>query len=86
MAGVSLVGYSGSLIKDTLHEATTTLILGTRALFSGPSSAADAPIEEPIEKPEATKVLIGNVVFFHMNPFSGKLTVELFLFLQLAQR
>ncbi|KAI0035975.1 hypothetical protein K488DRAFT_76307 [Vararia minispora EC-137] len=56
MAGVSLVGYSGSLIKDTLHEAVN---LVSRALAA---NASDVPVEEPIEKPEATKVVVG--VFF----------------------
>jgi hypothetical protein len=54
MAGVSLVGYSGSLIKDALHEAAALIV---RTL-----SNADAPANEPIESPEATKVLIG--IFF----------------------
>jgi len=51
MAGVSLVGFSGSLIKDTVNEIVTNAI---------PAIRSAAP--EPIEKPEATKVLIG--VFF----------------------
>ncbi|TFY74649.1 hypothetical protein EWM64_g9363, partial [Hericium alpestre] len=60
MAGVSLVGFSGSLIKDTLHEdglvanIATFLTLGVRN--------EDGPVGEPIEQPEATKVLVG--VFF----------------------
>ncbi|KAA1471279.1 hypothetical protein DENSPDRAFT_837241 [Dentipellis sp. KUC8613] len=59
MAGVSLVGFSGSLIKDTLREDTLLSLNSTSATLSG---RADGPVAEPIEKPEATKVLIG--VFF----------------------
>ncbi|EGN95481.1 hypothetical protein SERLA73DRAFT_186518 [Serpula lacrymans var. lacrymans S7.3] len=50
MAGVSLVGYSGSLIKDAVKE--TLQLLGV--------PIADSPA--PIEEPEVTKVLVG--VFF----------------------
>ncbi|KAI0315853.1 hypothetical protein OF83DRAFT_319071 [Amylostereum chailletii] len=49
MLGVGLVGFSGSLIKDSLHEATLVLGLGQRA-------------DQPVESPEATKVLVG--IFF----------------------
>ncbi|TFY51523.1 hypothetical protein EVG20_g10963, partial [Dentipellis fragilis] len=59
MAGVSLVGFSGSLIKDTLREDTLLSLNATSAILSG---RADDPVAEPIEKPEATKVLIG--IFF----------------------
>ncbi|ETW85486.1 hypothetical protein HETIRDRAFT_60903 [Heterobasidion irregulare TC 32-1] len=54
MAGVSLVGFSGSLIKDSLHETVTSLLNAT--------APSDGPVAEPIEQPEATRVLIG--VFF----------------------
>jgi hypothetical protein len=50
MAGVSLVGFSGSLIKDTVNEIVANAI---------PAFRSAAP--EPIEKPEATKVLIGEL-------------------------
>lgn len=50
MAGVSLVGFSGSLIKDTLHPIASSL-----ANFLDPTTAAN----EPIDQPEATKVVIG---------------------------
>jgi hypothetical protein len=57
MVGVSLVGFSGSLIKDTLHDATN---LARRALVPLLTrSALDEPVEEPVGSPEATKVLIG---------------------------
>ncbi|KAI0268769.1 hypothetical protein BC834DRAFT_820737 [Gloeopeniophorella convolvens] len=58
MAGVSLVGFSGSLIKDTLHQAAPSLM----AILGTPESTDGPPANEPIETPEATKVLIG--VFF----------------------
>jgi len=45
MAGVSLVGYSGSLIKDTVKEDVTLISTGTTS--------------EPIDQPDLTKVLIG---------------------------
>jgi len=56
MAGVSLVGFSGSLIKDTVKEVVSNAI---PTLYSASPSL---PPPEPIERPEATKVLIG--VFF----------------------
>jgi hypothetical protein len=52
MAGVSLVGFSGSLIKDTVNEIVANAIPGVRST-----------VPEPIEKPEATKVLIGEFSF-----------------------
>ena len=57
MAGVSLVGLSGSMIKDTLKENA----LGIFQSLAG-IRTADLPTPEPIEQPEATKVLVG--VFF----------------------
>ncbi|KAH9934935.1 uncharacterized protein B0H18DRAFT_927619 [Fomitopsis serialis] len=58
MAGVSLVGFSGSMIKDAVKED---------AGFAGFVRAAarlldDLPAPQPIEEPEITKVLVG--VFF----------------------
>ncbi|KAI0374693.1 hypothetical protein BV20DRAFT_986450 [Pilatotrama ljubarskyi] len=49
MAGVSLVGLSGSLVKDAVKESAVNLF-------------DDVPSPEPIEEPEVTKVLVG--VFF----------------------
>ena len=46
MAGISLVGLSGSMIKDAVKEAD----FGT---------LDDAPSTEPAEQPEVTKVLVG---------------------------
>lgn len=54
MIGVALVGLSGSLIKDVVKE-------GLLNVFA-PADSPSLPPPEPIEKPEATKVLIG--VFF----------------------
>lgn len=54
MVGVSLVGFSGSLIKDTLHQAVPSLVN-----FLGPTSATAPLANEPIDEPEATKVVIG---------------------------
>ena len=54
MAGVSLVGFSGSLIKDTLQPIAPSL---ANLLDSIP--ATGPPANEPIDNPEATKVVIG---------------------------
>jgi hypothetical protein len=64
MLGVSLVGLSGSLIRDAVREDTDVLTVLARALADLPGNEDTAPIPapEPIEKPSATKVLIG--VFF----------------------
>lgn len=56
MAGVSLVGYSGSLIKDTApREETNNLLTIARAF----AMRDGAPLPEEIEDPQVTKVLIG---------------------------
>ncbi|KAK1232991.1 hypothetical protein PQX77_003905 [Marasmius sp. AFHP31] len=57
MAGVALVGYSGSLIKDAVKDAVHTVI---RSRFLSPD--AEVPPPEPIEIPQATAAVIG--VFF----------------------
>ena len=48
MAGVSLVGFSGSLIKDTLHEdgGLTNVTALTTTLTD-----LDIPVAEPIKQP-----------------------------------
>ena len=46
MAGVSLVGLSGSLVKNAVKESS----IGT---------FEEAPSTEPAEEPEVTKVLVG---------------------------
>ena len=53
MSGVALVGLSGSLIKDTVKEALVSLLNMPRD--------ADLPPPEPIDKPEATTVLVGEI-------------------------
>ncbi|KAE9406384.1 hypothetical protein BT96DRAFT_251360 [Gymnopus androsaceus JB14] len=54
MSGVTLVGFSGSLTKDTVKEAIVSLL--------NMPSHANLPPPEPIDTPEATTVLVG--VFF----------------------
>ncbi|KAF9050643.1 hypothetical protein BDZ89DRAFT_1154143 [Hymenopellis radicata] len=53
MAGVGLVGFSGSLIKETTKEAIGQYLA---------RPALGSTVPEPIDKPEATAVLVG--VFF----------------------
>lgn len=55
MTGVGLVGFSGSLIKDVVKEPLINYV----GSLTGHSS--DLPPPEPIEKPEATTVLVGKV-------------------------
>jgi hypothetical protein len=52
MAGVSLVGFSGSLVKDSVKDSFSP----------NTPSKSELPPPEPIETPEATTVLVG--VFF----------------------
>ncbi|RDB24071.1 Solute carrier family 35 member F6 [Hypsizygus marmoreus] len=54
MAGVALVGFSGSLIKDAIKDSPLPSLLGVRM--------ADLPSPEPAEEPAVTRVLVG--VFF----------------------
>lgn len=53
MAGVALVGYSGSLIKDAVKEITPLLarVLGNHN--------DNSPIHSSAEEPELSKVLVG---------------------------
>ncbi|KAG7092284.1 hypothetical protein E1B28_008646 [Marasmius oreades] len=57
MAGVALVGYSGSLIKDAVKDAVNTMLLSRLA-----APNADLPPPEPSGQPQATAAVIG--VFF----------------------
>lgn len=50
MAGIALVGLSGSLIQDTVKESPLGNLLGLRVLE-----------EEPTDAPEATTVLLGEL-------------------------
>lgn len=52
MGGVALVGFSGSLIKDTVKEALNSLLVKA-------NGNADLPPPESTETPEATTVLVG---------------------------
>ena len=54
-----MVGLSGSLIKDTVKENALYML---NAISRLGIRSEDLPSPEPIEQPEATKVLIG--VFF----------------------
>jgi hypothetical protein len=60
MTGISLVGYSGSLVKDTVKEKVGDVL--SRAI-GDLSSPQGFDILHPglAEKPEATKALIGQV-------------------------
>ena len=46
MAGVSLVGLSGSMVKDAVKESSVNVF-------------DEIPSPEPVEEPEVTKVLVG---------------------------
>ncbi|KAJ7273538.1 hypothetical protein B0H12DRAFT_1089900 [Mycena haematopus] len=53
MAGVGLVGFSGSLVKDVVKEA----LVFSRIM---PSYISDLPPPEGTDQPEATKVVVGS--------------------------
>lgn len=53
MAGVGLVGFSGSLIKDAIKDSPLLTLVGIKM--------TDLPSTEPIEEPEVTQVLVGEV-------------------------
>ena len=55
MAGVGLVGFSGSLIKDAVKESVGQYL-------AHPVFSSKAP--EPIDKPEATAVVVGRFPLF----------------------
>ena len=55
MAGVGLVGFSGSLIKDAVKESVGQYL-------AHPVLSSKAP--EPIDKPEATAVVVGRFPLF----------------------
>jgi hypothetical protein len=60
MTGVSLVGYSGSLVKDAVKENVGDVLSRVIGDLSSPQGS---DILQPglAEKPEATKALIGQV-------------------------
>jgi hypothetical protein len=55
MAGVSLVGFSGSLIKDFVKDTFTLN-------FVPGLTKSELPPTEPIDSPEATTVLVGKLL------------------------
>lgn len=55
MIGISLVGYSGSLVKDAVKEDVGLIGL----LRSSVHFLDDLPSPEPSKEPEVTKVLVG---------------------------
>ncbi|KAI0340587.1 hypothetical protein BDW22DRAFT_1359983 [Trametopsis cervina] len=62
MIGVSLVGVSGSMIKDAVKDASAGLLASFVGLNSTVPNSPSGPAPEPIDEPEMTKVVIG--VFF----------------------
>lgn len=59
MIGVSLVGFSGSMIKDAVKDASVSLFSSFLDSNGTIPNAPPVPPPEPIEEPEVTKVLIG---------------------------
>lgn len=58
MVGVSLVGFSGSMIKDAIKDSSTGF-LSSFLDGNGTIPTAPVPPPEPIEEPQVTKVLLG---------------------------
>jgi len=58
MVGVSLVGLSGSLIKDSVNDSFTSDLVQVVVRAS-----KGLPPPEPIDSPEATTVLVGKFFF-----------------------
>lgn len=75
MAGVALVGLSGSMIKDTLKESPLGNILGL--------TPTENTAPEPIDKPEATTVLVGALPSqsIHLFPSTNVLPLGVFFIL-----
>ena len=60
MAGVSLVGFSGSMVKDAVRDASIQLFSSfADSATNGTVPSVPVPPNEPIEEPEVTKVLLG---------------------------
>ena len=55
MAGVSLVGFSGSLVKDTLRSTALSFV----NMLDPTAPTTDLPADGTIEDTEAAKVVIG---------------------------
>ncbi|GJE86894.1 DMT family transporter [Phanerochaete sordida] len=63
MAGVSLVGFSGSMVKDAVKDSSIQMFSAlVGSAMNGSDPSAPVPPPGPIEEPEVTKVLLG--VFF----------------------
>ncbi|THH08204.1 hypothetical protein EW145_g2874 [Phellinidium pouzarii] len=62
MIGVSVVGLSGSMTKDAVKENAISFLHAILSPSSLAARSGELPSPEPIESPEATKVLVG--VFF----------------------
>lgn len=68
MAGVSLVGFSGSMVKDAVKDASVALFSSVaQAGINQTAPTAPVPPPEPIDSPEVTKVLLGTdmTAFLH---------------------
>ena len=63
MAGVALVGLSGSLIKNTLKESPLENVLRLKP--------RETPTPEPIDEPEVTTVLVGGLPYLPSVPIYG---------------
>jgi hypothetical protein len=71
MAGVTLVGFSGSLVKETLQEDPETgFVAGTLSAL-GSRAAAVLTASEADEKPEATNVVLGKLPTSRFSPFNS---------------
>ena len=57
MVGISIVGFSGSMVKDAVKDASIPL-LSALVVGSTNGTSPSAP-PEPIESPEVTSVLLG---------------------------
>ena len=60
MAGVSLVGFSGSMVKDAVKDASVAVFSSfVTATVNETAPHAPVPPPEPIDQPEVTRVLLG---------------------------
>ena len=64
MAGVSLVGFSGSLVKDTLRSTAFSFV----NMLDPTAPTIDLPANGTVEDTEAAKVVIGICRTFSMYP------------------
>jgi hypothetical protein len=66
MSGVGLVGFSGSLIKDTIKEP---IVSGLSSSLAG-THRASLLSTEPIDQPEATNTLVGEFAQLYIIPLT----------------